>query len=70
MVLTLAILVICCQIILGEEFCFTRTQKDCPSDTFLVKDDESCFYSCKQFDDGEDMPGEWFLISIGAWSLI
>lgn len=60
MVLIFAILVICCQIVSGEEYCLARTQKDCPVDTFLVKDEDSCFYSCEQFEDGEDKPGEFF----------
>lgn len=58
MVLHLAILVILCQGVLAEEYCLTRTQKDCPKDTFLVKGKDSCFYSCEVFDYGEDKPGE------------
>lgn len=60
MVFTLAILLTFCQIVLGEDYCHTKTQKDCSKDTFLVKDGNSCFYSCKEFDVGEDKPGEFF----------
>lgn len=60
MVLILAISVICCVLggVLGEEYCLTKTQKDCPGDTFLVKAKDSCFYTCEPFDYGEDKPGE------------
>lgn len=70
MVLIFAILVICCQIVSGEEYCLARTQKDCLVDTFLVKDEDSCFYSCEQFEDGEDKPGEFSLIKNKATELL